>query len=92
MTLTITNDALIVWTWRLDKFNSGSGEPPLTLEQYIQARFDENTARYQTAINEENQTALAGNPKMAAIAAALLDLDSKEMETKLAQIEALVLP
>ncbi len=90
LTVTATPEACYAWEWRLKKFNDGSGEPPLTLPEYMQARFDDSTSKYQSQILEEQKRALASNTRMVAIGSVLLQLSDEELDTKLAQIEAII--
>lgn len=57
ITLTIPDTALPAWNRRLDQFNAGSGQPPITLAEFFQrTAIDEPTpslvAAYQVARRE----------------------------------------
>ena len=57
ITLTIPDSALPAWNRRLDQFNAGSGQPPITLTEFFQrTAIDEPTptlvAAYQVARRE----------------------------------------
>lgn len=74
ITLTIPDSALPAWNGRLSQFNTGSGQPPVTLQQLKQIELDEETASrvaaYQstlraqmTAVADEIIAAAAGDPE-----------------------------
>lgn len=44
--LTIPDSSVAAWQRRLDLFNAGSGQEPITLEQLKQLELDEETARH----------------------------------------------
>lgn len=82
ITLTIPDTALSAWNHRLDQFNAGSGQPPITLTEFFQrTAIDEPTpavvAAYQVARREAlipiaDEILLASEAKQgAAITAAL---------------------
>ena len=57
ITLTLPDTALPAWNRRLDQFNTGSGQPPITLTEFFQrTAIDEPTptlvAAYQVARRE----------------------------------------
>lgn len=57
ITLTIPDTALPAWNRRLDQFNAGSGQPPITLTEFFQrTAIDEPTpalvAAHQVALRE----------------------------------------
>ena len=57
ITLTIPDSAAAAWNRRLDQFNAGSGQPPITLTEFFQrTAIDEPTpalvAAYQVARRE----------------------------------------
>ncbi len=45
ITITIPDSAIAAEQARVDQFNSGSGQPPLTLQQFAQMERDELTAQ-----------------------------------------------
>jgi hypothetical protein len=79
--LTIPDESLPAWERRLAQFNGGSGQPPVTLNQFLQAQLDGDTERYVAALKVAQREALipvadqilAASPEKqeAAIAAAL---------------------
>lgn len=49
ITLTIPDDAVPAWEKRVAEFNAGSGQPPVSIEQFNQLILDEETARHVAA-------------------------------------------
>lgn len=54
ITLTIPDSASQAWQYRLDQFNAGSGNPPVTLQQFLQLQLDEQTTDNVAAYNAYN--------------------------------------
>ena len=82
ITLTIPDSNLPAWNRRLDQFNTGSGQPPITLTEFFQrTAIDEPTpalvAAYQVARREalipiaDEILAATEEKQQAAVAAAL---------------------
>jgi hypothetical protein len=81
MILTTPDESLPAWERRLEQFNAGSGQPPVTLTEFLQAQLDTETARHVAALKVAQREALipvadqilAASPEKqeAAIAAAL---------------------
>lgn len=46
---TIPDDAVAAWQHRVDQFNAGSGQSPVTIEQFAQNNRDIETAAYAEA-------------------------------------------
>lgn len=46
ISLTIPDTSLPAWQRRLDQFNAGSGQSPLTLTEFLQLQLNEETARH----------------------------------------------
>lgn len=54
ISLTIPDDASSAWQYRLDQFNAGSGQPAVTLPQFLQLQLDEQTTDNVAAYNAYN--------------------------------------
>lgn len=84
LTLTIPPEAVPAWELRVDQFNAGSGQPPVTIQQFCQLVQDEETARLVSTLKTVQREAmipvadeiLAVSPEKqtAAIAAALAEV------------------
>lgn len=84
LTITIPTDAVPAWERRVAQFNAGSGQPPVTIQEYCQIVQDEETARLVSALKTAQHEAmipvadeiLAASPEKqaAAIAAALAEV------------------
>lgn len=59
ITTTIPDDAVSAWQARVDQFNAGSGEKPITIEQFAQMNRDIETAGYVTTYETDQLTKLA---------------------------------
>jgi len=69
---TIPTDSVPAWQAVVDKYNAGSGQPAVTIEQFAQIFRDEETARYVDAKNDADKTAMASNPRLLALWAAVM--------------------
>ncbi len=58
------------WQHRVDMFNAGSNQPPITIDEFIQALLDEEEARYISALESHQRAILASN-------SALIELGKK---------------
>ena len=43
---TIPDESVPAWQYRVDQYNAGSGQPPVTIEQFCQLNRDIETAAY----------------------------------------------
>jgi len=87
ITTTIPDDAVSAWQDRVDQFNAGSGQPPVTIAQFCQIFRDEETKRYVTAKEDAEKAAMAANARLMALGAAVM-----EQPDKLDAVEAAVKP
>jgi hypothetical protein len=56
--LTIPDESLPAWERRIEQFNSGSGEPPVTLTEFLQTQLDTETERHTAALKVAQREAL----------------------------------
>lgn len=49
--MTYTPKNLPAWQHRVAQFNAGSGQPPITVDEFIQAHLDEEEARHASQFN-----------------------------------------
>lgn len=88
ITTTIPDSAIPVWQARVDLFNTGSGQPAVTIEQFCQLNRDIETSQYVAAKAEADKRALAANDRLLAIGAAVMAQPNKleAVEEAVAQI------
>lgn len=48
--LTIPDSSLPAWQRRLKQFNDGSGQPAVSLTEFLQLQLDEETTRHEAAL------------------------------------------
>ncbi len=85
----IPDESLPAWIHRLNQFNAGSGDAPITLEQFIQARADDTNAKYTETLANYQRAQLAADDTMAEISARLLGMSEEARSAKLLEIHAL---
>ena len=59
--MTYTPKNLPAWKHRVDLFNAGSNQPPVTVDQFIQAHLDEEESRHAAALETHQRNQLASN-------------------------------
>lgn len=82
---TIPDSSIPAWQAVVDKFNTGSGKPAVTIEQFAQIFRDEETTRYVAAKVDADKLAMAANERLMALGAAVM-----AQPDKLPAIEAAV--
>ena len=87
-TLTTPDAALPAWNLRLKQFNDGSGQPPITLNEFLQLLHDEQTAQHVTSLNSAMESMM--RPTAAKIIEAAGG-DSSKLQTALAAGETAAL-
>ena len=87
ITTTIPDETIPAWQARVDQYNSGSNQPPASIEQFCQIMLDEETAVHVAAELENKKLAMAANARLMALGAAVMT-----QPDKLDDIEAAVLP
>jgi hypothetical protein len=91
ITLTIPDSALPAWELRLAEYNAGSGEAPVTLEQYWQILVTEATDNYVAAKLAADLEAMAGDTDLVAAGLKAMTVSSERRATALAAFEAALL-
>ena len=71
ITLTIPNYALAAEQARVDQYNAGSGQPPLTIQEFAQLERDEVTATRVRAKQDADRAALAADERLMALGLAV---------------------
>lgn len=61
ITVTIPDNALPAWEARLEQFNNGSGQPPVTIDGFIQSYLDEEGSRHIASLEALQRSILASN-------------------------------
>lgn len=87
LSFTIPDSAVSAWQSRVNQFNAGSNEAPVTLEQFHQLMRDDETASYVRAKSEADKAAMAANERLMALGVAVM-----AQPDKLDASEAAVLP
>jgi len=71
ITTIIPDDSIPAWQAVVDKFNVGSGEPTVTIEQFAQIFREEETAKYIKDYDSAQKTAMAENERLMALGIAV---------------------
>lgn len=83
---TIPDVSVPAWQARVDQYNTGSGLPPVSIEQFCQIMRDEETAAHIAAKTEADKLAMASNERLMALGAAVMaqpdKLDAVEAAVK----------
>lgn len=87
ITTTIPDTAVPAWQARVDQYNAGSGQPPITIDQFCQMNRDIETTQFVAAKIEADKAAMAANERLMALGAAVL-----AQPAKIDAIEAAVKP
>lgn len=58
ISLAIPDSSLPAWQRRLKQFNDGSGQPVVTLAEFLQLQLDEETSRYEASLKVAQREAL----------------------------------
>ena len=82
---TIPDEAIPAWQYRVDQFNAGSGQPPVTIEQFAQLECDETTAQRVAAHEASILANLASNTRLMELGKAVAS-----QPDKLSAVEAAV--
>lgn len=85
ITLTIPDDAIPAEQARVDQYNQGSGQPPLTIQQFAQLERDELTTARVRAKADADRAALAGSDELVQLG---LDVRAATPEKRAAAVEA----
>lgn len=89
ITLTIPDSALEAEQFRVDLFNAGSGQDPLTIEEFAQLERDEVTAQRVAAHAAADNAALATDEELLALGRAVKSQPEKFPAVKAAVMKAL---
>ena len=85
ITTTIPDAAIPAWQARVELFNAGSGQPPITIEQFAQNNRDIETKQFVEAKADADKLAMASNERLMALGAAVM-----AQPDKLDEVEAAV--
>lgn len=72
ITTTIPDTAVSAWQARVDLFNAGSKQPPVTIEQFCQINREIETTQYVAAKIEADKSAMAANERLMALGTAVM--------------------
>ena len=83
---TIPDTTIPAWQARVDQYNAGSGQSPITIEQFCQMNRDIETGQYVAAKIEADKLAMSANERLMALGAAVMaqpdKLDAVEAAVK----------
>lgn len=83
----IPDEDIPAWELRVTQFNAGSGQSPVSINEFAQINRDVETSQYVAAKNDADKVALASNERLMALGAAVM-----AQPDKLDAVEAAVKP
>ncbi len=88
ITTTIPDESVPAWQLRVDLYNAGSGEAPVTIAEFAQIMRDEETSKYIAAEIDSARAAMAANEELMRVGLKAMDATPEKRAAMIAAADA----